>query len=227
MQVEVLYRPSFSMARVIMEPNEAINAESGAMVGMSANMQIETHMRGGLFQSLARSVLGGESFFMNTFHAGPQGGELLLAPSLPGDIVTQGLQGQPLLVQSGSYMASSPSITVDTKWGGARTFFASEGLVMLRCSGTGGVILSSYGAIHEINLAAGQSFVVDTGHLVAFNEALQFKVRPVGGLKSSILGKEGLVVELTGPGKVLIQTRSEQSFLAWLMPKLPKQSGNS
>jgi len=64
---------------------------------------------------------------------------------------------------------------------------------------------------------------VDTGHLVAFTEGMGFKVRAVGGLKSTLFSGEGLVVDLTGPGKVLIQTRSEDAFLAWLIPKLPKQ----
>ena len=65
---------------------------------------------------------------------------------------------------------------------------------------------------------------MDTSHLVAFSENIGFKVRGVGGLKSTILGGEGLVVDLTGPGRVLMQTRSVNAFLGWLLPKLPKQS---
>jgi len=97
---------------------------------------------------------------------------------------------------------------------------------MLRCSGSGALVLSSYGAIHEVDLAAGQVFTVDTGHLVAFSEQLGFKVRTIGGLKSTFLGGEGLVVDLSGPGKVLLQTRSEGAFLNWLIPKLPKKSAD-
>lgn len=223
MQVEVLYRPSYSIARVLLTPNEAVRAETGAMVSMSPGMQVETKMQGGLLQSLARSVLGGESFFMNTFRAANQPGELMLAPTMPGDVFTYSLQGETMLVQSGSYMASAESVNVDTKWGGAKTFFGGEGLIMLRCSGQGVLILSSYGAIHEINLGAGQMVTVDTGHLVAFDERLGFKVRAIGGLKSTLLGGEGLVVDLTGPGKVLLQTRSPGAFLEWLIPRLPKQ----
>ncbi len=62
MKVEILFRPSYSIAKVLLDPNEGIIAESGAMVGMSNDVQVETKMRGGLLQSLARSVLGGESF---------------------------------------------------------------------------------------------------------------------------------------------------------------------
>jgi len=226
MEVDVLYRPSYAVARVRLAPNEALNAESGAMVGMSAGTQVETKMRGGVLKSLTRSMLGGESFFINTFRGGPQGGEVLLAPSLPGDISVLPLQGHSLLVQSGSYLGSSEGIAVDTKWGGAKTFFAGEGLFMLKCAGTGTLILSSYGAIHELVLAEGQSYTVDTGHLVAFSETMRFNIRSIGGLKSLFFSGEGLVVDLYGPGKVLLQTRSVQSFLSWIISKIPKSSSS-
>jgi uncharacterized protein (TIGR00266 family) len=227
MQTEILYRPSYSIVRVILNPNESILAEPGAMVGMSIGIQMDTRMRGGLLQSLARSAFGGESFFTNTFRAPAEGGDMMLAPSLPGDAFTMNMTGETYLVQSGSFMASSETITTDTKWSGARTFLGGEGLIMLRCSGTGTLILSSYGAIHEMVLTQGQSYTVDTGHLVAFSDKIGFRVRAVGGLKSTMLGGEGLVVDLTGPGRVLLQTRSQGAFLDWLLPKLPKQSSSS
>lgn len=226
MEVEILYRPSYSVARVRLSPNEALLAGTGAMVGMSAGVQLETKMRGGFLKSLSRSVLGGESFFVNTFRAPSQGGEILLAPTLPGDVFELPLNNETYLVQSGSFMASSEGIQTDTKWSGARTFFGGEGLIMLRCSGSGVLLLSSYGAIHELDLKAGETYTVDTGHLVAFKENVGFRVRAVGGLKSTLFGGEGLVVDLTGPGKVLLQTRSEGAFLDWLIPKIPKRSSD-
>jgi uncharacterized protein (TIGR00266 family) len=226
MKAEILYRPSYSMAQVQLEAGENITVESGSMVGMSSNMQVETSMKGGLLKSLARSVLGGESFFINTYHSDGGTGELLLAPTLPGDVFTFDLSGDAYLVQSGSFLASSEGVETDTKWGGAKTFFGGEGLIMLRCSGAGTLILSSYGAIHGLDLAAGEKFTVDTGHLVAFSEDIGFKVRTIGNLKSTIFGGEGLVTDLTGPGKVLMQTRSVGAFLDWLMPKLPNTSSS-
>jgi uncharacterized protein (TIGR00266 family) len=226
MQVELLYRPSYALAKVVLNPNEGVQAETGAMVSMSSDIQIETSMKGGLLKSLARSVLGGESFFMNTFRASGRGGEITLAPTLPGDVFTMQINNEAYLVQSGSFLASADTVTTDTKWSGAKTFFGGEGLIMLRCVGSGTLILSSYGAIHEVNLTAGQMYTVDTGHLVAFTESIGFKVRAVGGLKSPLLGGEGLVVDLTGPGKILLQTRSVGAFLSWLIPKLPKHTSS-
>lgn len=227
MKVDILYKPSYSLADVSLGGGESIIVESGSMVGMSSDMQVETGMKGGLFQSLARSVLGGESFFMNTYRASRNGGKIQLAPTLPGDIFNMEINGETYLVQSGSFLASGEGVATDTKWGGARTFFGGEGLIMLRCSGSGTLILSSYGAIHEIDLAAGDAFTVDTGHLVAFSEKIGFKVRTIGGLKSTIFGGEGLVIDLTGPGKILLQTRSVGAFLNWLLPRLPKPSSSN
>lgn len=224
MKIAVLYRPSYSLARVELALAERIVVEAGSMVAMSSDIHVETKMKGGLLKSLARSVLGGESFFINTYQADSNEGFIELAPTLPGDVFTMDIHNESYLVQSGSFLASSEGVETDTKWGGARTFFGGEGLIMLRCHGTGVLILSSYGAIHEVKLKDGETYTVDTGHLVAFSENIGFKVRAVGGIKSTILGGEGLVVDLTGPGKVLLQTRSVNAFLSWLIPKLPKPS---
>lgn len=108
MEYEILYKPSYALAKITLNPGESIVAEAGAMVSMSDGIEIETAARGGLLGSLRRSVLGGESFFQNTFNAS-RGGEVTLAPPLPGDIVHLRLKGETVMVQSGSYPASSPA----------------------------------------------------------------------------------------------------------------------
>lgn len=227
MEVDVRYRPAYALAMVTLEAKETIQVESGAMVGMSPDMELKTEAKGGFLKSLSRSVFGGESFFLNTYTAVAQGDSVALAPPLPGDIAVIELHNETLLVQSGSYLASSKGIQVDTKWSGAKTFFGSEGLIMLKISGTGTLIVSSYGAIHDIELAAGQSYIVDTGHLVTFEEHLKFELKKVAGWKSTLFSGEGLVIELTGPGKITIQSRSQDSFLSWLIPHLPTQSSSN
>ncbi len=225
MQTEIMYQPSYSVCKVLMSKGESIRGEAGAMVSMDAAITIQTQATGGLFKSLSRSLLGGESFFQNTFTAEADG-EILFAPSLPGDIMVMQLTGQDLIVQSGSYLASSTSITVDSKWGGARSFFGGEGLFMLKCSGSGTLITSSFGAIHKTSLAAGRRYTIDTGHIVAFESHIPFSIRKVGSWKSTIFGGEGFVVDFTGPGDVYLQTRSPESFLGWIIPQIPRNSNN-
>lgn len=225
MRIELLYRPAYSLGLIHLDGNEQVRVEAASMVSMSGGMALQTEATGGFFRSLGRAVLGGESFFQNTYTAPPEGGSIGVAPALPGDMMALELNDETLLVQSGSYLASGMGITTDTKWSGAKTFFASEGLIMLRAAGSGMLLLSSYGAIHEMNLGPGQSVTLDTGHLVAFTEGIGFEVHKVaGGMKSLLFSGEGLVVDLTGPGRVLAQTRSTDQFLSWLIPKLPRET---
>ena len=97
---------------------------------------------------------------------------------------------------------------------------------MLRCSGSGLLITSSFGAIHKVSLVAGRRYTIDTGHIVAFDARMAYGVRKVGSWKSTIFGGEGLVVDFTGPGDVYLQTRSAESFLSWLIPNLPNRNSN-
>ena len=221
MQVNIRYKPSYSLGFLNLEGGEEVRVEGGSMVSMSDGVIIETEATGGLLSSISRKMFGGESFFQNTFQAPSGGGEISVAPALPGDLLNLNVTGS-LMVQSGSYVASEMDIDLDTRWSGAKTFFASEGLIMLRAKGHGQMLISSYGAIHDMKLAAGQRYTIDTGHLVAFSEGIDFRVRKVGGIKSTLFSGEGLVVDLAGPGRVLLQSRSTDQFLAWLIPQLPK-----
>ena len=223
MEVDIQFRPSYSLAIVKLAAGERIRADSGSMVSHSAGVGVETKAEGGFLKSLGRSVLGGESFFQNFWQAGPQGGELTLAPDLPGDIVLIQMNGVPLLIQSGSYLASENGIELSTKLSG-KGFRAGEGVSMLETSGNGKVLVSSYGAIFERTLAAGEKYTVDTTHLVAFDASMEVQTQAVGGLKSTLLSGEGLVAELTGPGKIYMQTRSPKALIDWIIPQVPQKS---
>lgn len=227
MQVELMYQNAYTLGRVRLAGGEKVRVEAASMVGMSSGVTLETQATGGFLKSLGRAFLGGESFFQNVYTAPSQGGEVLVAPSLPGDLTTLDITA-PMLVQSGAYVASDIGIELDSKWGGSKSFFgAGGGLFMLRVQGQGQMVVSSYGAIHEITLEAGQSYTLDTGHLVALPESMSFKIRSIGGIKTFLFSGEGLVADLTGPGKFLVQTRSQDQFLSWLIPKLPQPSSSS
>jgi uncharacterized protein (TIGR00266 family) len=223
-EVDIRFSPSFALAVITIPPGGEVKAEAGAMTSMSGGVEIETKAQGGVMAGLKRSVLGGESFFINTFRA-PQGGELSVSPTLPGDIVHLPVDGtKALMVQSGSWLASETGVEVDTKWGGAKTFFSGEGLFLLRCGGVGDMLVSSYGAIEQRPLEPGEVLKIDTGHIVAFDEGIGYTVNKVGGWKSTLLSGEGLVATFTGPGNIWLQTRSPADFVGWLIPQLPTQS---
>jgi uncharacterized protein (TIGR00266 family) len=224
---KIQQRPAFSVVTVYLRPEESVLAESGAMVAMSSNIDLQSQMKGGVMGALKRAVTS-ESLFQSTFTAKGRAGEVLFAPSMPGDIVPLQLRSQTYLVQSSSWLASDVSLQMDTKWGGMKTFFSREGLFMIRVTGTGLLFVCCFGAIMKKTLAPGEQYVVDTGHIVAFEESIQYNLRKASaaGWFRSMTSGEGIVAEYTGPGDLYLQTRSPDSFAGWIFPFFPKQSGS-
>jgi len=222
MRHRILSRPSYSLLELELEDGEEVLAEPGAMVYMR-NVEISPEVRGGILGGLKRSFLGGESFLVNRFVSKGKG-LLGLAPPYNGDVTHLKLSGR-IYAQSGAFLASSPTVSIDVKWGGAKTFFAGEGLFLLKLEGSGDLFLSSFGGVEELSVDG--SLLVDTGHIVAFDESLDFRVRKAGGLKATILSGEGLVAEFSGKGKVWIQTRSIAEYVGWLVSLLPNSKGTS
>lgn len=212
MHVEIGYRPSQSLARVALNAGESVTAESGAMVGMSTNVQMQTSA-GGMMGGLKR-LFGGESFFRNTFTAAGGPGEVLFATPLCGDMVVLPMTPQGYIVQSSSFVASSPEVQVNTKWGGARTFFGGEGLFTLQVTTqtpNNMLIVGAFGGIQELQCDG--RMIIDTGHLVAWDASLQFKVTKSGaGWIQSFLSGEGLVCDFEGQGRIWIQTRNPVEY---------------
>jgi uncharacterized protein (TIGR00266 family) len=219
---EIKHPGSFALAIVQLQAEQTINAEAGAMVSMSANVDLYSQMKGGVFGALKRAV-GGESAFVSTFTAKGGPGEVTLAPGSPGDIVGIEMNNQVFKVQGSSYLAGDTSLAVDTKFGGAKSFFGGEGLFVLQVSGSGLLLVSSFGAIHRKVLRQGEQYVVDTGHLVAWEGHLQYNLRKAAksGFFRSMMSGEGLVAEFTGPGEILIQTRNLAAFAGMLKPYFP------
>lgn len=228
MQFEVTHGPAYAMVTANLDAGETVVAEAGAMISMDSHVNMETKaakkkdegLLGGLMSGLKRMVAG-ESFFQNHFTANGSAGKVVFAPTLVGDIKTYELDGSKnLIMQSSAYICSSDGVDVDAKWGGGSSFFGGEGLIMLKCSGTGPIAFNSFGGIKKIEVDG--KFVVDTGHIVAFEDSLSFKVGKFGGgWKSFILGGEGLVCNFSGTGTLYIQTRTPQGFGELVGPLLP------
>lgn len=219
MRWEVSHRPSYSLLKVQLQPGEEIGAEPGAMVMMTGPIAIDTGMRGGLLSSLLRSAFGGESVFLNTFRAqGPA--EIWLAPSVPGDIHYLPLDGKGYVLQDTAYLAHHGDVQLDVAWRGFKGWLTEGELVWLRARGRGGVWVTAFGAIEEVQVPPGETAIVDNFHFVAMEEGTSYKIRTAGGLKSILFGGEGLVAEIRGPARLWLQTRHIVSLVDALLPLL-------
>ncbi len=226
MQVDIQLRPGNAMAKVSLNPGEHLTAEAGSMIAMSPDMQITTtthkRNRGSVFGAIKR-VLSGESFFMNHYAAGYNGGEVFLAPKITGDMMSKEIAGNKLVVQAGSYVASSENVDVNFDWQGFKSMLSGESMFWLSITGQGTVLLNSFGFIYPVEVKG--EFIVDTGHIVAFDETLNFKISKAGkSWLSSFIGGEGFVCKFSGHGTVWCQSHNANSFGFALGPQLkPKK----
>jgi uncharacterized protein (TIGR00266 family) len=206
MKVEIRHNPSYAVARCFLQPNESMKLQPGAMMAMSLGMNIEAKSDGGILKGLGR-MIGGESFFVSTVTAPQHGGWIDVIPEMVGDVFSIPVDpSTDLVLTKGAWLANDGDIQVkpDASISG---MFAGEGLVVLRARGTGTLIGSTYGAIDVHSLKQGEGLTIDTGHLVAWESTVQMRTRKVSGFFNSLKSKEGLVVDVQGPGDVITQSR--------------------
>ena len=221
MKHEILYESAFSAVQCHLEKGESLKAESDAMVSMSTTLDVKGSTGdGGIIGGITRKLLAGESFFFQHITATRGPGNVLLAQSALGgigDVVLDGTYG--LKVQRGSFLAAEDTIEIDTAIQNlTKGLFSGQGFFVLNIHGKGVVFLSACGAIHEIELEAGEEAIIDNGHLVAWPDCMEYKIEKASseGWLSSFTSGEGLVCHFKGPGTVLIQTRKPEAVSAWL-----------
>ena len=209
-QFQIHENPDFALARVKIPSGQKLKVEPSAMASMDCCLKQTTAMKGGF-----KRLLGGESLFLNTYEAQGQEGEITLAPGPSGDIGHFNIsQESPLVLSSGSFLASGEGIKLDSKWQGlGKSFFSGMGLFVMHCSGEGDLWFNSYGALIEIEIDG--EYIVDTNHIVAFEPSLQYFISKIAGYKSLFFSGEGLVCRFQGKGKVFIQSKAPSSLISW------------
>jgi uncharacterized protein (TIGR00266 family) len=204
-------RPDFSYLTVTLPAGQTLKVEASAMAAMDTNLRMKTKFKGGLSRFLT-----GESIFINEFTAEGAAGELSLAPGAPGDVEHVYLDNQTIYLQNTAFVASALDVNIETKWQGlTKGFFSGESFFLIKCSGKGDLWFNTYGAMIEV-VDVNDDLVVDTGHIVAFTEGLNYSISKLGGYKSLFLSGEGFVCRFSGTGKVWIQTRKVAPLASWL-----------
>ena len=194
------------------------------MVAKDSALAMKTNLQGGLGGALKRKMLGGESLFQNTFTASQTGETLWIAPGPDGDMDCVVLDGsQPIFLSSGAFVASAPTVTLDTKFQGVKGFFSGTSLFMIKAEGQGPLFFGCYGGIHKVDVGPG-GYIVDNNHIVGFTGGLEYNVRTVGGLMGAFASGEGMVCEFSGTGSVWISTRNPGGLARFLHPFRPVKS---
>lgn len=219
MKTQINGSPSFAHIHLDLEPGESIIAEADAMASMSTELEMNTRFNGGFFKGLLKKFLGGESLFINEFKNPTNSTKrITLVQATPGDIREIELNNSTLCLQPGAFIAITPGLNLGIRYAGFASFIAREGLFKLEVSGTGKLFYGAYGGIIEKQVNG--EYIVDSGHLVAYDPGLKLKLKLAGGIISSFTSGEGIVTKVEGTGKILLQTRSIEGLADWVNPYL-------
>lgn len=214
MKVEIIKRPGNAAAKVTLGAGETITSEGGAMIAMSSDMSIETttHKKGkGSILKAIKRMFAGENFFINHFTPGPSGGDIYLAPVLSGDLMTYDLKDEKIIIQADSFLACEHDLDFEVSFEGAKNFFSGESLFWINLSGTGKAVFNAFGAIYPVEIDG--EYIVDTGHIVAFQETLSYTLSKAGkSWMSSFMGSEGIICKFSGVGTVWCQSHNDRDF---------------
>ena len=220
LKYEIKYSPAYSLLEVHLPPEGRITAEAGAMTYMTSNIEVKTRSRireGGIWRTIKVSLLGGETLFINDYIARGEVGKVGFVSAPLGDITRLEVsEDKGFIIQSSAYIASTSGVHLDTEWQGFTKGLFGQNLFMIKTLGEGDVFINTFGAIDKHELKEGETLIVDNFHLAALSTTCEYKVRMFGGLKSTLLGGEGLVTDITGPGEVYVQTKNPMEFVNWL-----------
>jgi len=223
MEYEIVKNP-MGLIQFSMNKGDKVTAEAAALVFIRGEIETITRMRkGGFLKSLKAAALGGESFFVNEFVAHEDNCTLGLTGNLLGDIEVIPVNEE-YIVQSGAFVASTSDLTLDTKWQGFTKGIFGSNLFMLKTVGTGDMFVNAWGGILSTELKDGEKMILDNYQLVALSSTASYRVTRHGGMKTTLFGGEALVIEITGPGKVYMQTKNIMEFVRAILPFFPKRS---
>lgn len=212
MQVRTRHTPTFGVARLLLAPGEVVQASAGAMLATSYGVGID-RASGTAFRALTRAWRGAE-----VFSAPAEGGWVDLTANLPGDLYVLDLDGSAgWCVAKDGWLAAAGTVAVEPAWAGFRMMFGGDVGFLAYVGGIGPVVLCCYGALDLVTLAAGELVTIDPGHLVAYPDNMQCRLRatsPDGA--QSVRSGEGLVLDFAGPGQLVTRTRSPRALAAWL-----------
>lgn len=209
-----------------LKEGESVYTEAGGMAWMSANISMDSNIKGGIGGALGR-MFTGESLFMVTYSSEEGTGTISFCSEFPGNIVPFELEeGQSIICQRDSFMVAEPSINLKMKFTrrlGAG-FFGGEGFFLQEISGSGKAFLEFNGEMTEYDLEEGQSLKVDPGYIGAFESSVDYSIRRIKGIKNMFFGGEGVfLATLTGPGKIWLQSMPISSLARKIAVHIPRK----
>jgi uncharacterized protein (AIM24 family) len=212
-----------------LEPNDMIVATPGELSWMTPNVQMRTATNTagarGLWGAITRAVSGG-GLFMTEFTSTSGMGAVAFAAKVPGQILEVQVQpGRGYLVHRHGFLCATygAELTSALQRRLGAGVFGGEGFVLQRLSGTCTAWVELGGEIVSHELAPGESLLVHPGHVGMFEESVSFDITTISGISNALFGGDGLfLVQLTGPGRIWLQTLTMPNLAHALSPYLAR-----
>lgn len=219
------------IARIALEQGESVRTESGSMVysrGVEITGGLNTKKKGlgGVFSAIGRSITSGESMFVTTATGTAPGGEIAVAPPIPGKIVELGIDANhQYRLNTGAFLACDETVEYTmVNQGITKAFFGNTGgLFVMEVHGEGSLLVSAFGDLLALDVMPDEPLVVDNEHVVAWDANLDYHIEVASGMFGFTTG-EGLVNSFAGSGRVYIQTRNLANLAQAMHPYLPTTS---
>ena len=229
MKWEISKDDAFPVLKFDLKKGETVKSQGGSMMAMSEALSLKGKVDGGIGKAIGR-MFSGETFFIQHIEAEEKAGWVLLASAMPGGITDIDIkEGSGITVQKSGFLAGTPDIDVSTKVQGLiKGIFGGEGLFVVKIGGSGTAFLQTYGAVHMIEVKAGEEVVVDNGYLIAWDSEMEYEItKGASSWVSAFTTGSGFVCKFKGPGRIWTQTRSPTGLASWLIQYLPKPSKKS
>ena len=222
-----IFGGSFPAAEVTLNNGEKVITQSGAMAWGENSIEMSTNMEGGFLKSLGRAFSGASLMFV-THTAVKDDSKITFSSAFPGTIKEFNVDANhEYFAQKSAFLVADPTVNIDATvnknfWSG---LFGGEGFILQKFTGNGTILTEIDGSVKEIELKAGESIKVETGHIAIFESTVTYEVQTVKGFKNIFFGGEGLfLTTLTGPGKVWLQTLTAHDMAEKLIPYIPHTS---
>lgn len=229
MEVELTGGTAYPMAVINMKQGEVVNIERGSMA-YHRNIEIKGRMNsnnraglGGLVSAIGRSITSGESMFITEAIALSNDAELAVAPSNIGKIQKLDIGFEHYRLNTGAYLASDATVNyrMVRQDIGKALFAGTGGLFVMETSGSGDLLISSFGDIVELTVEPGKPITVDNEHVLAWTSDLDYQIRIASGMFGFTSG-EGIVNEFNGSGTIYVQTRNVRNLAESVKTYIPK-----
>jgi uncharacterized protein (AIM24 family) len=215
---------------VTLQPGEKITSVAGELSWMSASIEMHTSTQmgnsglGGLLGRLA----GGSSLFFTDYTAVGQSGTVAFAAKVPGHIMDLPLQGgHSYLVHRHGFLCGTSGIQIGISFQQnlGVGVFGGNGFIMQKVTGIGTAFIELSGELITYDLARGEVLNVHPGHVGLLSETVSLGITRIKGVRNLIFGGDGVfLAQLTGPGRVWLQSMPIVNLANALIPYLPSRS---